>query len=138
VKSCMNSKVLFTLASASSISVHKSQDSSIGIVTSLQAGWCYSGQGKEIVPFSKRSRLALGPTQPHMHCTQAEDCSQGMKFATPLHQEQRLRMEGAVPMILPCLHGMNVDNFTLICVSVTRMNHKHRRNLKVTMSEDGP
>jgi hypothetical protein len=136
--SSRNSKILFTVASVGSISVHKSQDSSVGIMTRLQAGWSYSGQGQEIVPFSKRSRLALGPTQPHMQCTQLENCSQGMKFTTHLHQELRLRMEGSVTMLPPCLHGMNVDNFTLICISVTRMNHKHRGNLKVTMSEDGP
>jgi hypothetical protein len=47
-------------------------------------------------------------------------------------------MEGAVPMLPPCLHGTNMDNFTLICISVTRMNHKHRGNLKLTMSADGP
>jgi len=126
------------IASVSSISVHNSQDSSLCIVTRLQAGWSYSGQGQEIVSLSKRSRQALGPTQPHTQHTQVEDCSQGMKFTTHLHQELRLRMEGAVPMLLPCLHGMNVDNFTLICISVTRMDHKHRGNLKVTMSEDGP
>jgi hypothetical protein len=135
--SCMNSKILFTVASISSISVHKSQDSSVGIVTRLQAGWSYSGQGQEIVPFSKRNRLALGPTQPHMQCTQVEDRSQGMEFTIHLHQELRLRMEGAVPMLPPCLHGMNVNSFTLICISVTRMNHRHRGNLKVSMSADG-
>jgi len=43
----MNSKILFTVASVS-ISVHKSQDSSVGIVTRLQAGWSYSGHGKKV------------------------------------------------------------------------------------------
>jgi len=39
----MNSKILFTVASVGSISVYKSQDISVGIVTRLQAGWFYSG-----------------------------------------------------------------------------------------------
>lgn len=124
--SCMNSKILFTVASVSSISVHKSQDSSVGMVTRLQARWSYSGQGQEIVPFSKRSRLALGTTQPHMQCTQVEDLSQCIKFTTHLHQELRLRMEGAVPMLPPCLYDMNMDNFTMIYIFVTRTNHKDR------------
>jgi len=124
--SYMNSKILFTVTSVSSISVHKSQNSSVGMVTRLQAGWSDSGQGQEIVPFSKRSKLILGPTQPHMQCTQVEDFSQGIKFTTHLHQELRLRKEVAVPMLPPCLHDMNMDNFTMIYISVTRMNHKHR------------
>ena len=108
------------------LSVPKSQDSSVGIVARLQAGWSNSGWGKEVVPFSKMSRLALGPTQRHMQFIYVQGCSQGMKFTTHLHQELRLRMQGAVPMLPPCLHDMNMANFTLICISVTRRNRKRR------------
>jgi len=36
-----------------------------------------------------------------------------MKLTTQLRVVSRLRMSGAVPLLLLCLHGLDKDNFTV-------------------------
>lgn len=76
-------------------------------------------QDKEILLFSKTSRLALGPTRPVIQWVLGtllpRQSSQGMRLTTHLYLVLKLRISGTIPLV-PCMLACTVDNFTCIFI----------------------